>query len=217
LWRALTLADDVSDYRDVDPRIGTLSDFEEMTSKLKDSGIKVIVDIVPNHSSDEHEWFQAALIAGKGSKERARFHFQDGLGPDKSSPPSDWQGAFGGPCWTKSGMDDGQWYFHMFDKSQPDFNWENPDVRQDFLETLRFWGTKGVAGFRIDVAAACTKDLGKDMLLLPWDEVLGRRMRKSKHGNRGEEIDHPFFDRDETLEIYKEWREVFNEFDPPLW
>jgi alpha-glucosidase len=114
-------------------------------------------------------------------------------------------------------MDDGQWYFHMFDKSQPDFNWENPDVRQDFLETLRFWGTKGVAGFRIDVAAACTKDLGKDMLLLPWDEVLGRRMRKSKHGNRGEEIDHPFFDRDETLEIYKEWREVFNEFDPPLW
>ncbi|WWC96596.1 hypothetical protein V866_003464 [Kwoniella sp. B9012] len=203
---------DVSDYRDVDPRIGTLKDFEEMTSVCKEANIKVIIDIVPNHCSDEHPWFQAALHSAPGSKERARFHFHDGLGPDKSQPPADWMATFGGPMWTPTGKNDGQFYLHMYDAAQPDLNWSNPEVRDDFLKTFRFWGDRGVSGFRIDVATGNMKDLSD--LTIPWSELKQRRANKSKPGN--EHIDHPLFDRDENFELYKTWRQVFNEFTPPL-
>ncbi|WWC99417.1 hypothetical protein V866_006320 [Kwoniella sp. B9012] len=203
---------DVSDYRDVDPRIGSLEDFDELVSALAEVDIKIMVDIVPNHSSDEHVWFQDALKAGKGSKERERYIFRDGLGANKDIPPTDWQCAFGGPSWSPSGCNDGQWYYHMFDSSQPDWNWDNPEVHEDFLTTLRFWADRGVSGFRIDVAHALVKDFNGD--LPNWAEMNRIREKKLRNGNK--HITHPYMDRDEVQEVYKEWRKVFEEYNPPL-
>ncbi|WRT65341.1 uncharacterized protein IL334_002284 [Kwoniella shivajii] len=203
---------DVADYRDIDPKIGTLEDFDEMSAALKAAGIKVMVDIVPNHSSDDHEWFQAALKAGKGSAERERYIFRDGLGPNKDQAPTDWICTFGGPAWSPSGVDDGQWYFHWFDSSQPDFNWEHPDVKADFLKTLRFWGDRGVSGFRIDVAHGLTKDMKEP--LPDWKELSDMTTRKLTSGNAG--LDHPLYDRDEVHDIYRSWRKLFNQYNPPL-
>jgi len=192
---------DVADYRDVDPRLGTLDDFDEMVAALHERGIRVIVDIVPNHSSDLHEWFQEALVAGRGSAARERYIFREGSGPDGSEPPTDWIAAFGGSAWER--VEDGQWYLHSFAPEQPDLNWDHPEVREDFLKTLRFWSDRGVDGFRIDVAHMLTKDLTEplpstaELALLPHD------------GN------HPLHDRDDVHEIYAEWRRVFNEYDPP--
>lgn len=193
---------DVDDYRNVDPRLGTLEDFDKMTTKLHQAGIKVIVDIVPNHSSNLHEWFQAALAAPKGSAERERYIFRDGSGANGELPPSDWESIFGGPAWEAVG--DGQWYLHLFAKEQPDFNWANSEVREDFLKTLRFWSDRGVDGFRVDVAHALAKDIPltglptkAELDAHPWDGS------------------HPIWDRDEVHEIYAQWREVFNEYDPP--
>jgi alpha-glucosidase len=214
--------DDVSDYRDVDPNIGTLADFDEMMTAFKSVGIKVIIDIVPNHTGNEHKWFQAALASKPGSIERARFHFQDGKSPsprfayttgtgtDKSSPPNDWDCLFGGSAWEPVG--DGQYYFHMFDSSQPDLNWDNEEVRQDFLMTLRFWADRGVSGFRVDVAMAMAKDLSQ-----PFASKEELAKLEALVQVEGKQADfHPFWDRDETLEIFKDWRKVFNEYDPPL-
>lgn len=201
---------DVADYRDVDPRIGTLADFDEMIAACKAAGIKVIVDIVPNHTSDDHEWFQAALKAAPGSKERARYIFRDGLGPNKDQPPSDWVAEFGGSMWTAVG--DGQFYLHMFDESQPDLNWDNREVRDDFLKTLRFWGDRGVSGFRIDVAHACVKSLPD--VLPPWSEV--QQMSRDMIAGTLAPNAHPMYDRDAVFDVYREWRTVFNEYNPPL-
>ncbi|WP_203136935.1 glycoside hydrolase family 13 protein [Microbacterium sp. JZ31] len=192
---------DVADYRDVDPRLGTLEDFDRMVAELHARGIRVIVDIVPNHTSDLHEWFQEALAAGRGSAARERYIFREGSGPDGAEPPTDWVSVFGGPAWHR--VEDGQWYFHNFAKEQPDLNWDNPEVREDFLKTLRFWSDRGVDGFRIDVAHMLTKDLTEplpsreELTLIPID------------GN------HPLIDRDDVHEIYAEWRQLFNSYDPP--
>lgn len=201
---------DVADYRDVDPKIGTLADFDEMMAAFEAVGIKVIVDIVPNHSSDDHVWFQEALKSPKGSNARERYIFRDGLGPDKSQPPSDWTCMFGGPAWDPVG--DGQFYLHLFDTSQPDFNWEHPEVRADFLKTLRFWGDRGVSGFRVDVAHGLAKKLDEPMM--PQEEVHSLMFEQLNNGIHTNS--HPLWDRDEVHEIYKGWREVFNEYDPPL-
>ncbi|GMK54939.1 hypothetical protein CspeluHIS016_0115250 [Cutaneotrichosporon spelunceum] len=128
--------------------------------------MKVIVDIVPNHSSDDHEWFQAALKSSKGSPECERYIFRDGLGTNMDQPPSDWETFFGGSAWNPVG--DGQWYLHLFDTTQPDFNWEHPEVREDFMRLLLFWCDHGIAGFRIDITESYAKDLSK---LLPWKQV----------------------------------------------
>ncbi|WP_345751860.1 glycoside hydrolase family 13 protein [Microbacterium rhizophilus] len=192
---------DVADYRDVDPRLGTLDDFDAMVAALHARGIKVVVDIVPNHTSDLHEWFQEALAAGRGSAARERYIFREGTGPDGAEPPTDWLSVFGGPAWHR--VEDGQWYFHNFAKEQPDLNWDNPEVRQDFLTTLRFWSDRGVDGFRIDVAHMLTKDLTEP---LPSREEL---TRIPIDGN------HPLIDRDDVHEIYAEWRQLFNSYDPP--
>ncbi|MDR2381669.1 MAG: hypothetical protein LBE08_10950 [Bifidobacteriaceae bacterium] len=143
---------DVSDHRAVDPRIGALEEFDKVVAALHSAGIRVVVDVVPNHSSHLHPWFQAALASPPGSPERARYIFRDGLGPDKAIPPTDWRAVFGGSVWEAAG--DGQFYFHLFAPEQPDWNWDHPDVRADFLQTLRFWADRGVDGFRVDVAAA---------------------------------------------------------------
>ena len=192
---------DVADYRNVDPRLGTLDDFDEMLAALHGAGIKVVVDIVPNHTSDQHAWFQEALAAGRGSAARARYIFRDGTGPGGSEPPADWVSVFGGSAWER--VPDGQWYFHNFAKEQPDLDWSNPEVRADFVKTLRFWSDRGVDGFRIDVAHMLTKDFVDP---LPSQAELDAMPRD---GN------HPMIDRDDVHEVYAEWREVFDSYDPP--
>lgn len=192
---------DVDDYRDVDPKLGTLADFAEMTSALHDAGIKLIVDIVPNHTSDRHEWFKEALASPKGSAARDRYIFRDGTGPNGLDAPADWESIFGGSAWEPVG--DGQWYLHFFAKEQPDLNWSNEEVRADFQQTLRFWSDRGVDGFRIDVAHGLSKNLGEtlpslaELNALPQDD-----------GN------HPLWDRDDVHDIYAGWREVFDSYTP---
>ena len=131
---------DVADYRDIDPLFGTLADADAMLASAKELGLKVIVDLVPNHTSDEHAWFQAALAAGPGSPERERYLFRDGKGTDGTEPPNDWRSVFGGPGWTRVTEADGtpgQWYLHLFDAKQPDLDWTNPQVRTEFESVLR--------------------------------------------------------------------------------
>jgi alpha-glucosidase len=199
---------DVADYRNVDPRIGTLEEFDELVEKFHAAGIRIFIDIVPNHSSDQHVWFQEALKSPKGSAARARYLFFDGKGENGELPPSELNSHFGPTGWTRITEPDGtpgQWYLHLFAKEQPDFNWDNQEVRDDFLHTLRFWSDRGVDGFRIDVAHALAKDLS--------GKLPGRR------GFGPDEIaldgSDPLFDRNEVHEIYKTWRKVFNEYDPP--
>src|SRR6478752_7389492 len=193
---------DVDDYRDVDPRLGTLDDFDEMIGALHAAGLKLIVDIVPNHTSNRHEWFVQALAAEPGSPERNRYIFRDGKGPDGAQPPSDWPSMFGGSAWER--VPDGQWYLHLFAKEQPDLNWDNREVRDDFLTTLLFWPDRGVDGFRVDVAHQLVKDLRE-----PFPDRASLDLENLPHGS------HPFEDRDEVHEIYAEWRQVFNEYSPP--
>ena len=192
---------DVADYRDVAPELGTLADFDELVAAAHAAGIKVIVDIVPNHTSDLHPWFQEALAAAPGSAARDRYIFRDGTGPDGAQPPSDWISHFGGPAWTR--LPDGQWYCHLFAPEQPDLNWDNREVRDDFLRTLRFWSDRGVDGFRIDVAHGLAKDLS---------EPLRSKTTVLPEVDDGTD---PLFDRNEVHEIYAEWREVFDSYDPP--
>ncbi|MCU1405354.1 MAG: alpha-amylase [Glaciihabitans sp.] len=193
---------DVDDYRDVDPRLGTLDDFDRMVAALHAAGIRLIVDIVPNHSSNRHPWFQEALASSQGSAARARYIFRDGLGPNGAEPPADWTSTFGGPAWEPVG--DGQWYLHYFAKEQPDFDWSNREVQDDFLTTLRFWSDRGVDGFRVDVAHGLAKNLPDP---LPSQAELDASDKTSGT--------HPMWDRDEVHDIYAAWREVFNTYDPP--
>jgi alpha-glucosidase len=194
---------DVDDYRDVDPRLGTLADFDDLTAALHASGIKIIVDIVPNHTSSRHAWFTEALAAPPGSAARDRYIFRDGHG---DHPPTDWDSMFGGPAWQQ--VPDGQWYLHLFAAEQPDLNWDNPEVRADFLTTLRFWSDRGVDGFRVDVAHGLAKDLTEPLALVQ----AGRHPAAEWPGEAGT---HPLWDRDEVHGIYAEWRRVFDEYDPP--
>ncbi len=190
---------DVDDYRDVDPRLGTLDDFDQLVAALHEANIRLIVDIVPNHTSDRHEWFREALASEKGSPARERYIFRDGEG---DQPPSDWDSVFGGSAWAR--VEDGQWYLHMFAAEQPDLNWEHPEVREDFLTTLRFWSDRGVDGFRVDVAHALVKELSEPF---PSKTTLPRQSESNGV--------HPLWDRDGVHEIYREWRQVLNEYDPP--
>jgi len=154
---------DVSDYCDVDPLFGTLDDFDRMLATAHSLGLKVIADMVPNHTSDQHAWFQEALAAPEGSPERDRYMFRDGKGATGDIPPNNWESVFGGPMWERVTRPDGtpgQWYLHIFDTSQPDLNWENPWVREQFEDILRFWLDRGVDGFRVDVAHGMIKQAG---------------------------------------------------------
>ena len=193
---------DVDDYQAIDERIGTLAEFDELVSKLHENQIRVFVDIVANHSSNRHAWFKEALEAAPGSPARDRYIFRDGKGPDGSQPPSKLASHFGPEGWTQ--VPDGQWYMHLFTKEQPDFNWDNEEVHQYFLETLRFWSDRGVDGFRIDVAHG----LKKNLELLPDRDSYALSVMKDDGTD-------PIFDRDEVHEVYAAWREVFNEYDPP--
>lgn len=200
---------DVDDYRNVDPKLGTLADFDEMLAGLHKEGIRVFVDIVPNHSSNLHKWFQEALAAEPGSKSRDRYIFRDGKGKNGELPPSDWVSHFAPSSWTHESAFGGkhnQWFLHWFAPEQPDFNWENREVQKDFLKTLKFWSDRGVDGFRIDVAHGLAKDLSEPFRSMPVHEGLEQR------GNKGKGI---WGDRNEVFAIYKEWRKLFNQYDPP--
>ncbi|MFI7550659.1 glycoside hydrolase family 13 protein [Micromonospora sediminimaris] len=195
---------DVADYRDVDPMFGNLADFEAMITDAHALGLRIIVDIVPNHTSDQHPWFAAALAAAPGSPERARYLFADGKGDDGEQPPNDWESIFGGPAWTR--VPDGQWYLHLFDPAQPDLNWRHPEVRTEFEDILRFWLDRGVDGFRIDVAHGMIKAEG-----LPdvGFNSMTTGQRQSELLGKGR---LPYFDQDEVHDIYRAWRPILDSY-----
>ena len=204
---------DVANYRDVDPLFGTLADADALMVTAHGLGLKVIVDLVPNHSSDEHAWFRAALASAPGSAERERYLFRDGSGPGGDLPPNNWNCVFGGPAWTRvssANGTSGQWYLHLFDAKQPDFNWDNPEVRTEFEDVLRFWLDRGVDGFRVDVAHALIKEEG----LPDWDEaqhILGNG-DTIEHERSGRQA--PMWDQDGVHEIYQAWRRILNSYNP---
>ncbi|MEO8518585.1 MAG: glycoside hydrolase family 13 protein, partial [Dermatophilaceae bacterium] len=204
---------DVADYRNVDPIFGTLSDAETLVAAAHRLGLKIIVDLVPNHSSDEHAWFRAALEAQPGSPERERYVFRDGLGPTGDLPPNNWQCVFGGSAWSRVSSDsdpDGQWYLHLFDVKQPDFNWDNPEVRAEFEDVLRFWLDRGVDGFRVDVANALVKEAG----LPDWDEQVHMLGDHESEPTQRDERQPPMWDQDGVHEIYRAWRRILNSYNP---
>jgi alpha-glucosidase len=201
---------DVADYRDIHPAFGTLGEAEAMLADAHALGLRVLADIVPNHTSDQHVWFQQALAAGPGSRERARYWFADGRGPDGSEPPNDWPSTFGGRAWSRVTEADGrpgQWYLHLFDSSQPDLNWGNPEVVEEFLDVLAFWFDRGVDGFRIDVGHGLAKNP-----LLP---DLGVAADPEMLLDAPDRPDHPFWDRPEVHEVYRGWRALGDRYDPP--
>lgn len=209
---------DVADYRDVDPLFGTLDDFDAMLAEAHRLNIRVIVDLVPNHTSSEHAWFQAALAAGPGSPERARYHFRDGRGPLGEQPPNNWTSVFGGAAWTRVTEADGtagQWYLHLFDTTQPDLDWSNPEVQAEFESVLRFWLDRGVDGFRVDVAHGMVKEAG----LPDWDgtsamiEGAHEGTVGSEDGSTGAGSRGPMWDQEGVHEIYRSWHQVLAEYD----
>ncbi|MEY4618440.1 MAG: hypothetical protein RL101_626 [Actinomycetota bacterium] len=200
---------DVDDYRNIDPRIGTLEEFDQVIDELHKVGIRVIIDIVPNHSGSGHKWFQEALKAAPGSPERNRYIFRDGKGANGEIRPSELSSHFGPTAWTRITEPDGtpgQWYMHLFASEQPDWNWDNEEVRAAFRETIKFWCDRGVDGYRVDVAHALIKDLKNGHL--PERSSYDVKVMK----NDGTD---DLFDRDEVHEIYASWREIFNQYDPP--
>ena len=201
---------DVDDYRDVDPKLGSLADFDEMLTKLHEAGIRIFVDVVPNHSSNLHVWFKEAIAAEPGSTARNRYIFRDGKGANGELPPTDWPSHFAPSAWThesKMGGKHNQWYCHLFAPEQPDFNWDNREVEEDFLKTLKFWADRGVDGFRIDVAHAMKKDLSEPLKSQP--RYASHKELELANGT------NVLFDRNEVHEVYKEWRKVFDQYDPP--
>jgi alpha-glucosidase len=192
---------DVSDYRDVDPLFGTLNDFQELLDRAHELGLKVMIDLVPNHSSDQHEWFQKALKAKPNSSERSYYHFKDGKGENGELPPNNWQSMFGGPAWTR--VEDGQWYCHLFDSSQPDLNWENEAVRSEFEEILRFWLDLGVDGFRVDQPHAMAKAPG-----LPDHPYVNEAGAGFIEGREAP----PMWFQDSVHEIFRSWRQILDSY-----
>ncbi|MFE7385757.1 alpha-amylase family glycosyl hydrolase [Streptomyces zhihengii] len=198
-WYLTPMADagyDVTDFRQIDPRFGTLAEAEELIAEAHERNIRIIIDVVPNHVSDEHAWFTAALNAAPGSPERELFWFREGRGPNGELPPNQWQSIFGGSAWTR--VPDGQWYLHLFAPEQPDLNWRNPLVRAEYEDILRFWFDRGVDGIRVDSAAMCSKDPDLpdyDHTALPDP--------------------HPYVDRDDNHDIYRGWRAVADSYPEP--
>jgi alpha-glucosidase len=192
---------DVSDYCDVDPIFGSLEHFDQLVEKAHSLGIRVMIDLVPNHTSDQHEWFQKALRAGPGSKERSYYHFKDGRGPNGELPPNNWQSMFGGPAWTRT--EDGQWYVHLFDSTQPDLNWENKAVRAEFEKILRFWLDRGVDGFRVDQPHAMGKAAG--LPDHPYVKEAGAGFIEGRENP-------PMWFQESVHDIFRSWRKILESY-----
>jgi alpha-glucosidase len=192
---------DVADYRDVDPRFGNLAEFDRMLAGAHQRGLRVLVDLVPNHTSSAHPWFREALASEPGSAARDRYLFRDGLGESGDLAPNNWQSTFGGSAWTRVNdrTDDGQWYLHLFDSAQPDLNWRNPEVIEEFKGILRFWLDRGIDGFRVDVAHG----------LIKQDDLPDWQAEQP-----GSIKDAPMWDQDDVHEIYRGWRQVLAEYGP---
>ncbi|TCC64412.1 glycoside hydrolase family 13 protein [Kribbella pittospori] len=188
---------DVSDYRDINPEFGTLADADALIAEAHALGLRILIDLVPNHCSWEHPWFKAALAAGKGSPERDLFWFRDGK--EGGLPPTNWPAAFGGGAWQQ--IDDGQWYLHLFDISQPDWNWDNPAVIEEFDAILRFWFDRGIDGFRIDVADSMAKDPA-----LPDVPLHNGEPTREKY------VGNPFYDQPGVHTIHQRWRAIADEY-----
>ncbi|RPE76039.1 MULTISPECIES: glycoside hydrolase family 13 protein [unclassified Frondihabitans] len=197
---------DVADYRNVDPQFGTLEDFDALVARAHELALRVVVDLVPNHASADHVAFQAALAAEPGSAERGLFHFWDGLGEFGELPPNDWQSMFEGSAWTRVTEIDGtpgQWYLHLFDETQPDWNWDAPGVRVDFETTLRFWLDRGVDGFRVDVCDALIKAPGLPSWPYPTHGVVQPIEGRTP----------PMWDQEGIHEIFRDWRAILDSYE----
>jgi alpha-glucosidase len=203
-WYASPQADagyDVTDYRAIDPVFGTLAEAEELIRELHALGIRIIIDVVPNHCSSANPWFGEALQSGPGSAARDLFWFRPGRGEHGELPPNDWQSIFGGPAWTRTQNPDGtpgEWYLHLFAAEQPDLNWDNPKVREEFEDVIRFWLDRGVDGVRIDSAALLMKD--HELADFDADDP---------------PIPHPYTDRDEVHQVYRSWRAIADSYPEP--
>ncbi|MGA0803664.1 MAG: glycoside hydrolase family 13 protein [Ilumatobacteraceae bacterium] len=198
---------DVSDYRNVDPLFGSIADAERFVREAHARDIRVILDVVPNHSSIEHRFFVEAIGTRPGSAAWQRFHCVQGKGAQGELPPNNWQSIFGGIAWTQirdaTGTPTGWWYLHLFDSGQPDLNWNHPDVVKEFDDTLRFWFDRGIDGIRIDVAQGMVKQAG-------YPDV--------KDSNDASLLDphaRPYFDQPEVHDIYRRWRKIADSYDPP--
>ncbi len=193
---------DVADYRGIEPVFGTLDDFAALSARAHELGLRVVMDLVPNHTSADHAWFREALAAAPGSPERARYVFRPGRGAQGELPPNSWRSVFGGPAWTR--VADGSWYLHLFDSSQPDLDWSNPQVREEFTDVLRFWLDRGVDGFRVDVAHGLIKAEG----LPEWDHDQALLEGATSSGERP-----PMWDQEGVHEVYREWRRVLESYE----
>ena len=194
---------DIADYFDIEPDYGDLATFDAFLAEAHARGLRVLMDLVPNHCSSDHPWFRAALAASPGSRERARFFFRDGRGSSGDEPPNNWESTFGGPAWTRVIEADGrpgQWYLHLFDSSQPDFDWTNPEVVAHFDDVLRFWFDRGVDGFRIDVAHG----LAKHPELADW----------CLHPDDPSDYNGHAWNRPEVHEVHRRWRKIAESYDP---
>ena len=208
-WYPSPMADggyDISDYRDIHPDFGTLEQADRFVAMAHDLGLRVLIDLVPNHSSDQHPWFQAALAAGKGSPEREVYVFRDGLGEEGDIPPNNWPAMFGGRAWERTTDADGrpgQWYLHLFAPEQPDWNWDNPAVADEFDAILRFWFDRGVDGFRIDVANSMVTAPG--LPDLDVDPTTGDPVAAVLTGT-------PYLNQPGIHDIFRRWRRVADSY-----
>ncbi len=194
---------DVADYRAIDPRLGDLDVMRALIEQAHARGIRVFMDLVPNHSSSEHAWFQEALASEPGSPAWDRYILRPGKGPRGELPPNNWRSVFHGAGWSpvpdQAGQPTGNWYLHLFDSTQPDLNWENPQVRAEFDAILRFWFDFGIDGFRIDVAHGLVKAPGlPDREAHPLNHHVG-----------------PFWDQDGVHEVYRRWRAIADSYADP--
>ncbi|UGQ43773.1 glycoside hydrolase family 13 protein [Rhodococcus aetherivorans] len=209
-WYPSPMADggyDVADFRDIDPLFGTLDDADTLLAAAHAAGLRIIIDLPANHTSDTHPWFREALRSAPGSRERARYFFRAGRGDTGELPPNDWISAFGGPAWTRTTREDGQagqWYLHLFAPEQPDLDWTNPEVRTEFADVLRFWFDRGVDGIRIDAVSAMAKVPG----LPDAGHAPGARFESSTW------VDNPHWDVDELHDILREFRTIADEYGP---
>lgn len=202
---------DVADYCDIDPLFGKLADADALVARAHALGLRVIVDLVPNHSSDQHEWFRAALAAAPGSPERARYIFRTGKSGGEA-PPNNWASVFGGPAWTRVAGTD-QWYLHLFDTTQPDFDWRNPEVGDMFEDVLRFWLDRGVDGFRVDVAHGLFKEASlRDQVLTEGTTATSGQVNTDHSMVSRDLKDEPMWDQPEVHDVYRRWSKVLDEY-----
>lgn len=204
---------DISDYKGIQEEFGTQEDFDELLSKAESLGIKVILDLVVNHSSDQHAWFQAALKDPQ-SKYRDYYIFKEG---QDGMAPNNWRSIFGGSVWEKVDGEEDTYYFHTFDKRQPDLNWENPLLRQEIYDMVNWWLDKGIAGFRVDAITFIKKD--QDYASMPVDGLDGLSNVKHKARNRPgievflDELNHETFEKHKCVTVGEAPGVNYDEFD----